>query len=484
MGDDMQQDPNTSKPRRHQAWMLTAAVPLLAVFAVVFFLCTCSPLQHRSRTQKCTCDLDEAPPVEVGEGSLGTAGQPTLGAPDPIEQRLQTYPPPPCRSHGFVRWEDGSPASGAEIITLETRKHGYTQNTWVPTGHFTDEMGHFRLPHQESCSVRLGAVISGKGRGEELAAPVSEEEEPPYVIRRDIVLDDAVRLHGVVVDEMGEPVPGAAVCASLSWTLSTERHLEMEAKEGDEARSRMWANATSTDPSGVFEFPALEQGEWTILVEADDYGRGNVDLLLDQADPPEQQKVVMGPDTCWHIVVQDEDGVPIEGATVEVKGMWKSCDALSTEKTASVSVTGSDGVVEECDAEPSDARFTAIAPGKTLEIFYNKDGDEEFAVTLPASGAVKGKLTPFSPEDCPCQTFTHGFYGADLEVEEDGSFYIDHVADGATQSSFHTQWGSWMGTYPRAVQAGEVVDLGVVELKKNPTIPSEIGRQLWGPLSR
>ena len=211
----MQQAPSTSKSKRFLGWM--SAPDVLLIFEFVFLVSAGTwTLTHRSCTQGGTSDLDDALRVEAGEGQLGTASESTEGAGDPAERRLQTYPPPTCRSHGFVLWADVSPASGAEIISLETPKHGYTQNTWIHTGHLTDDEGRYELPHQESCSVRLGAVVPGKGRGEEQAAPVDEEDDLPYVIRRDIVLDDAGRLHGVVLDELGEPVQGAAVCASLS----------------------------------------------------------------------------------------------------------------------------------------------------------------------------------------------------------------------------------------------------------------------------
>jgi len=461
--------------------MFVVLALLVVVFALVFFLVPVAPTGVE---------------LDFGTGRTATSSrQPlsrwirTLAArqanppPEPaISWRLRTYPPPPCRSHGLVRWSDGTPAPGAEIISLETPKHRATENTWVHTGDFTDEEGHYELPHQESCSVRLGAVVPGKGRGEEPAAPVTDEEEPPYMIRRDIVLDDAVRLHGVVVDEQDEPVAGAAVCATLSWTLDREELSELEISEFTEVVGRMWANATSTDPTGAFEFPAMESGQWTVVVEADDFDRGQFEIRLDPAEPPEPQKWVLSPVVCWHVIVQDEQGLPIEGATVEVDQINRTC---SWRSHPTVSVTGPDGIVEECFADPDHASVMAIAPWKTREFFRNEDGETEFVVTLSDAGAITGRLSPYSPGDCPCFTFALGGLGHDFEVEDDGTFLITNVTDGASRGSIHTDTATWLGPWPGVVEKGEVLDLGVVELEKIEVDPDEAhSRPPWIPVGR
>ena len=476
----MPQIPGYLKPQRFRAWLLATATSFLFLLFLVFYFLPVAPI-----------DTEPEPGTNPAASSRQTlsrwirplaARQANPSSETEIPWRLLTYPPPPCRSHGFVRWEDGSPAAGAEIISLETPTHRANENTWVHTGHSTDEEGHYELPHQESCSVRLGAVIPGKGRGEEPAAPVGDDEESPYMIRRDIVLDDAVRLHGVVVDEHDEPVPGAGVCATLSWTLDTEKVIELESPEATEVASRMWANATSTDPAGAFDFPAMEPGDWTIVVEADDLDRGHFEIKLDPVEPPDPQKWILSHDTCWHVIVQDVRGLPIEGATVEIRQVNNTC---SRQSSSLASLTGSDGVVEECLADPEHASIMALAPWKTRGYFRNENGLTEFVVKLHDAGAITGRLSPYSPGDCPCFTAALGARAHTFKVEEDGTFLVTHLAEGTNRGSIHTDTASWLGPWPGVVKKGEILDLGVVELELN-RVPPEVAnaRPSWLPFGR
>jgi len=148
MGDDQRQAPSTSKSQRHRAWLLAAAASLLILLALVFFLLPVAPTDSEPEpgTSRTTSTRQ---PLSRWVRALA-ARQANAPAETEIPWRLRTYPPPPCRSHGFVRWSDSSPAAGAEIISLETPKHRANENTWVHTGHFADDEGHYELPHQEA----------------------------------------------------------------------------------------------------------------------------------------------------------------------------------------------------------------------------------------------------------------------------------------------------------------------------------------------
>ena len=476
--------PRRTQPRRWFAGAAIFGIALLGLCILWWKVTTTdqfAPPPPQEVTRGASSSYPPDRPLPHGDADSETSDTP--------EKLLSSLFPgrrrPPCQPVGLVTWEDGSPASGAliEQLALVEPDHGGIYLAWVDSGVVADHSGWYQLGHQDSCPSRLAAYIPGRGRGEEMAAPLPDGATVPYELRRDLVLQSAVGLRGRVLSPEGSVVADAVVCASPTWTvdpLDLFEPGEFDSETFQEAASRNWAYRDTTDDDGRFELPALDPGSWTIIVEPVRYAVSVFETMLTADAGNTEQDFTLDAASCWSVVVRDEHSMPIEGVRVSSHSKLGTCTSLVEEER-----TGPDGRVELCEVPRIDAWVHAEAPGFSPVSLTNEHGAPAVEIEMLATGAVMGRLVPFEPEHCPCTTFAApgGGVGSELIVEDDGAFFVEGVPRGDHRSSFHTKWGSWLPEERYHVEPGEVTDLGTIELTAAPRVDTRaISLPMWSPL--
>ncbi len=221
-------------------------------------------------------------------------------------------------------------------------------------------------PGRYTSTVQSGfGGAPGGGEPFEVARGVPE-------VRHDIVLPDT-SIRGVVVDEEGKAVPGAAVTAldpAKATGKLTDIGSTMESVGGQ----------AFTDDEGRFTLTGMKPGSWRVHVQAQGYGTEVVDNVAagDAGSPEVRVTLHLGAEVIVRVV--GPDGSPIRGANVFLS------DAQGRELTnlrqMDTLKTGEDG------------RATVRAPAGSLKFEASAQGfaPGEATATVPATGEVLVKL--------------------------------------------------------------------------------------------
>jgi hypothetical protein len=205
------------------------------------------------------------------------------------------------------------------------------------------------------------------GGGETFEVPKGAAE-----VRHDIVLPDT-GIRGVVVDEEGKPVTGAAVMA-LDPAKSSGRITDVGA-----AMESMGGQAF-TDDAGAFTLGGMRSGTWNLRVQAQGFGTELVEGVVAAEGAGADVRVTLRRGNEVTVRVLGPDGTPVRGANVFLS------DAEGRELTNlrqfDTVKTGEDG--RAVVRTPSGTlQFEAAAPGY---------GPGETKATVPSTGEIVVRL--------------------------------------------------------------------------------------------
>ena len=237
--------------------------------------------------------------------------------------------------------------------------------------------------------------------------------------------------------------------------------------EAFEELRRCWAYAEETGPNGEFSFPPLSYGEWVLLASAEGHDRARLEVTVGAQAPSEQLVWRMPAESCWSVVVRNSEGVTVPDASLEVGSFHEGCHDVQKQEL----VTGEDGSALVCGIDAWASTVTARATGLTKDFIRTFEDTDEVTITLEPAAALKGRFVPFKPADGPGFTLAAGGGRMDFDVQEDGTFFLDHVRTGENRGSIHTNCGSYLPVESFDLKPGEVRDLGEIELVPNGTRP-------------
>ena len=180
-----------------------------------------------------------------------------------------------------------------------------------------------------------------------------------------IVLTKGRRARGTVVDTEGSPVAGAEV--TLRWPKENESAFSFNRLDA--------AEPTATDERGEFSFPAVTAGEYDVRVTHSEYvntGSATTDVPQGEGDI-DLGAFTLVPGAEIDGIVNDPDGQPVSGATVQVMRFGPDRDQERT--------TTTDG----------DGRFRITGlPHELVDVTVQADGYPTFV--LPGARPATGEL--------------------------------------------------------------------------------------------
>ena len=143
------------------------------------------------------------------------------------------------------------------------------------------------------------------------------------------------------------------------------------------------ADASDTDAGGAAHLAHLPRGAAWILVDAAGRARGATRLAIEPADGPRSIALALGPEHVLDVVVNDELGAAVAGASIEVTSpVAAGADPLPVGARA-----GADGHVRVGRLGPGPWRATASAPGFEDAGGSGREGTA-LALTLRKLGAI------------------------------------------------------------------------------------------------
>lgn len=165
---------------------------------------------------------------------------------------------------GRVVDADGKPVVGAKVETVPAFDVAAAQDDGLKA--FTDGDGHFELHGLRAGRFALMTTARGHGqRASDTFALQPGEQRDGFEIR----LDGKVELSGVVLDEKGQPVPGASVVWEQPDDTGAISRVVLQYAAGDmTALTSMSSARNVTDAEGRFEFRDLTAEASTVKVYA------------------------------------------------------------------------------------------------------------------------------------------------------------------------------------------------------------------------
>lgn len=319
---------------------------------------------------------------------------------------------------GRVESSEGTPLVARVALVSGAKGYGrFHGGAWVVA-----EQGRFELPPvrpQEGLRIAFDADgFQGK------TMPLAGSEEA-QTLEIDVVLEEGISLEGQVLDESGQPIPGARVSA-----------------DSDARASDVLRNPVTSDVSGRFMLTGLKNAEYRVSVEADGFlpVRRQVGV---RAGSDETFTLSRGFSVSGRVI--DDRGDPVEGA------VWIQRHSAGLKSWHSV-------MRVQDPPTDRDGRFVvdALGPGY-LQIEVEKEGFakgsstvlelvdrdiEGVEIELSRGFTVRGRITGLSENELAEAKLTaHGMQGTDanfahfgrVSVAEDGSFLLEETAPGLWQ---------------------------------------------------
>lgn len=371
-------------------------------------------------------------PFEPVEEPPGEA--PPAADDEPVEWTL----PPPVWVVGRALDEaTGEPVPGA-LVWFESVPAGWVQ---------TDAQGLYQLAAPPNVKLVLrseaagyrGVKISGQLEGEPLRGAAGERaHEGPL-----LSLAPVVALAGGVVDEAGEPVPGAEIRARVSGPADGPRPYPVDPVEtGPEGRFRL----SELTPSVPYRLSARAEGFAPVEIE--------IGPLKHGTDPSRRPRVeiVLSRGRTVHGLVLDEQGGPIAGARVAL--LWQADP--ETRKRFLAGRRLDEGILVFESRTGQDGRFTVIdLPAGRFELVvqaqgfapYEQPGVElaaeetskdlgrlELSPGLALEGRVsdrRGRPVAGAEVRTRIRFDTAAFPGTVTRSEDSGRFRLEHLGEDA-----------------------------------------------------
>ncbi len=287
---------------------------------------------------------------------------------------------------GIVRWPDGSPVVGANVV-IEQDKETRTLGMMMAAGDTerTDEEGAFRIAGLEDsvCVVKASARSmrpqdkeraqeTGKrirARGATYRIKVSDVQ--PGTTGLVLVLEPGDRIKGRAVDDQGQPISRLLVSAEPATGAGSDL-------DDDDAFNRLVVTL-----DGEFVLEGLRDGDWTLTARADDHAASE-QIKITSPEATEVEFVLPRQGRIEGLV-RAPSGEPLSGASVFLEDAPEGADH-------EVSIRqGAWGVAATTDEE---GRFVAkdVDPGPKA-VFATMDGyaqGEPAFVTLAAGDVLEG----------------------------------------------------------------------------------------------
>lgn len=226
---------------------------------------------------------------------------------------------------GFVRLPDGTPLPEARVTLTRfgqfqmifgepSREDRATDRTTI-----TRSDGSFEFRDVETYQgFSLIAVHSEHGRQEEGNFQLAEGETQEGIL---ITLSGGVQLYGTVTDSGGSAVPNATL------TLAMTSLGAFPSEDGPGADTR------SADSSGNFEFKNVGEGNYSLIVVAEGYGRRSIQPINVTGEASIEQNVTLEAAHMIGGTVTTTEGSAVEGAQIQAFSMTNRREATQSQTT-------------------------------------------------------------------------------------------------------------------------------------------------------
>lgn len=198
----------------------------------------------------------------------------------------------------------------------------------------TGKMGEFTISDLRlDEAIHLRAQCNGFAPGTLEVTP--ETAGAPVII----TLKPAARIAGTLRDQDGKPVPGALVFASHP------------AEGSPQGKTRLQGGATRADEVGHFTLENLDPGRLQIKVIAAGYLQWAQEVDLLAGEPVEALEITLHAGAVVEGTVSDDQGLPVEGAQVQV------------ENNGAAGAFGQMGLPTAVSDDQGQFRLTGVTPG-------------------------------------------------------------------------------------------------------------------------
>ena len=219
-------------------------------------------------------------------------------------KRIECIVRPTPKIAGIVRDSEGNPLAGVKV-----------QATWIrmlstmTSGGVSDASGKFDVPWDSSSMARGAPTVIFVARDPQhnLVQVLDIDEHTGPL---DLKLQPGVIVTGTVLNQSGQPLPGASARVQLRVSKATVR--------------LGWNELATAGPDGVFEFKAVPpEREYTVTVSADGYGKQEIPIAT--LGPKETRhdigRVQLVPSNLSVSgVVVDPNDKPVAGAEISAFG--------------------------------------------------------------------------------------------------------------------------------------------------------------------
>jgi len=329
---------------------------------------------------------------------------------------------------GRVEWPDGRPAGGAQVVLVPADRISreqpfprYDEGTRTRT----EPDGSFRIAGLDAVPWALVASASARLHAGDKTSPrvlwtarVPGLRVPDEVV---LVLSPGSTVRGRVVDDVGQPVPGAEIVANANTQL-----------HGASGRS------VTADASGAFELEALHDGEWRVVARHPGAFFGASEPFVVAA--PEVLELVVVASRTAQLAgrVLDPSAVPVGGAEIQLA---RAEEPTPDSAWNSAGTSAADGTFRIEGLRPGSVRVRARKGGFACSLavpaaLVATEPTEGVDVVLRAGGAVEGRYLAADGTPVPSEELGLFREGVPWPIErarsdEHGRFRFENVEPGA-----------------------------------------------------